>query len=185
MKANKSGPVPIKLNSEQIKEMERMAPFATTEQIADALGISRRVFFNILRRDEENYALYKKARARGLNFASSKLMQGIKKGDNAATIFYLKTQWGWSEKPIKTIDTSDFNIQLKTPEDLSLAMSKLIEQVMVVGGLEIDQAYNLIKIINGIKFTEQFGKQNEQLKKLTDEQVKTFMGWIEEAEKNT
>ena len=56
---NKGGRPMIVLTDEQKKELETLAAVLNTEQIADYFGISRRVFFNILERDDEVSALYK------------------------------------------------------------------------------------------------------------------------------
>ncbi len=87
----------IEFNEEQKKEVETLAAVLSTEQIADYFGISRRVFFDILDRDEEVSALYKKGKARAVGFVAQNLIQKARSGDLGAQIFYLKTQAGWKE----------------------------------------------------------------------------------------
>jgi cytochrome c553 len=45
--------------------------------------------------------------------------------------------------------------------------------------MEVEEVHNIIKTLNGIKFTEQFGNQNNVLSKLSDEQVRIIAGWLE------
>ena len=97
MTKNKGGRPKITFNEEQKKEVETLAAVLSTEQIADYFGISRRVFFDILERDEEVSALYKKGKARAVGFVALNLIQKARGGDLGAQIFYLKTQAGWKE----------------------------------------------------------------------------------------
>lgn len=97
MTKNKGGRPKITFNDEQKKEVETLAAVLSTEQIADYFGISRRVFFDILERDEEVSALYKKGKARAVGFVAQNLIQKARGGDLGAQIFYLKTQAGWKE----------------------------------------------------------------------------------------
>ena len=99
---NKGGRPMIVLTDEQKKELETLAAVLNTEQIADYFGISRRVFFDILDRDDEVSALYKKGKARAVGFVAQNLMQKARTGDLGAQIFYLKTQAGWKET--KTVE---------------------------------------------------------------------------------
>ena len=97
MTKNKGGRPKITFNEEQKKEVETLAAVLSTEQIADYFGISRRVFFDILERDEDVSALYKKGKARAVGFVAQNLIQKARGGDLGAQIFYLKTQAGWKE----------------------------------------------------------------------------------------
>ena len=94
---NKGGRPKIVLSEEQRKELETLAAVLSTEQIADYFGISRRVFFDIIDRDEEVSALYKKGKAKAVGFVAQNLIQKARSGDLGAQIFYLKTQAGWKE----------------------------------------------------------------------------------------
>ena len=96
-KKNLGGRPTIVLTDEQKREVETLAAVLTTEQIADYFGISRRVFFDILDRDEEVSALYKKGKARAVGFVAQNLIQKARSGDLGAQIFYLKTRAGWKE----------------------------------------------------------------------------------------
>ena len=96
-KKNKGGRPKIELSRKQKGEVETLAAVLTTEQIADYFGISRRVFFDILDRDKEVSALYKKGKARAVGFVAQNLMQKARGGDLGAQIFYLKTRAGWKE----------------------------------------------------------------------------------------
>jgi len=97
MTKNKGGRPKIEFTEEQKKEVETLAAVLSTEQIADYFGISRRVFFDIIDRDEEVSALYKKGKAKAVGFVAQNLIQKARGGDLGAQIFYLKTQAGWKE----------------------------------------------------------------------------------------
>ena len=96
-KKNVGGRPKIVLTDEQKREVETLAAVLTTEQIADYFSISRRVFFDILERDEEVSALYKKGKARAVGFVAQNLIQKARSGDLGAQIFYLKTRAGRKE----------------------------------------------------------------------------------------
>lgn len=94
---NKGGRPPIKLTKEQKGELETLAAVLNVEQIADYFGISRRVFYDIMERDAEVSAQYKKGKAKAVGFVAQNLIQKARGGDLGAQIFYLKTQAGWKE----------------------------------------------------------------------------------------
>jgi predicted DNA-binding transcriptional regulator AlpA len=94
---NKGGRPLIVLTDEQRSELETLAAVLNVEQIADYFGISRRVFYDIMERDEEVSAQYKKGKAKAVGFVAQNLIQKARSGDLGAQIFYLKTQAGWKE----------------------------------------------------------------------------------------
>lgn len=96
-KKNKGGRPAIVLTDKQKQEVETLAPFLSTEMIADYIGIGRSTFFNILERDEEVSGLYKKGRAKAVGSVAQSLVQKALAGDTASAIFFLKTQAGWKE----------------------------------------------------------------------------------------
>ena len=94
---NKGGRPLIVLTDEQRSELETLAAVLNVEQIADYFGISRRVFYDIMERDEEVSPQYKKGKAKAVGFVAQNLIQKARSGDLGAQIFYLKTQAGWKE----------------------------------------------------------------------------------------
>ena len=94
---NKGGRPLIVLTKEQRSELETLAAVLNVEQIADYFGISRRVFYDIMERDEKVSAQYKKGKAKAVGFVAQNLIQKARNGDLGAQIFYLKTQAGWKE----------------------------------------------------------------------------------------
>lgn len=81
-----------------LKKVEEYAQFCDSEEeIALALGIS----YSTLRRrkaDSEQFEqAIKRGKAKANIFVGGKLMQKIRDGDTASTIFYLKTRCGWKE----------------------------------------------------------------------------------------
>lgn len=110
-KKNLGGRPKALLSNEQIEEVETLAKFLTVEQIADHFGIGESTFLQIRQRQPEVSLAYKKGKSKAISFVASKLMEKILNGDTAATIFFLKTQAGWSEKQHMDIRTNS-NISL-------------------------------------------------------------------------
>lgn len=99
-KKNKGGRPQIILTDKQIAEVEELSAYLNCEQIADYFGISRTAFFEILRRDGEVSALYKKGKAHKI-YRYGKILEekaiGLNPdGDTTSIIFYLKTQGRWT-----------------------------------------------------------------------------------------
>lgn len=127
---NKGGRPPIVLTDEQKKKVRDLASISTTQQIADYLGVSRPVFFDILNRDEEVSILYKKGRAEGHNFVAGKLMEKIQNDDTTAMIFYLKTQSRWKEtKDDEEIQDKELKITIEVKENENTENLKKFEKL--------------------------------------------------------
>ena len=94
---NKGGRPLTILSDEQKIEVKTLAAVLTTDQIADYFGIGRRTFYDIMQRDPEVSAQYKKGKAKAILFAGNKCMNKIKNDDSGALFFFLKTQGGWRE----------------------------------------------------------------------------------------
>ena len=94
---NKGGRPLIVLTDEQRSELETLAAVLNVEQIADYFGISRRVFYDIMERDEEVSAQYKKGKAKAVGFVSENLNQKARSGYLGAQIFHLETEAGLNE----------------------------------------------------------------------------------------
>ena len=111
----------IALTEEQIEKVEELAAYLTCDQIAGYLGISKKTFYNLRNEDERVANAYNKGRATAITLVAKCLMDKIILGDIQATIFYLKTQAGWSEKQI--VETQDLsvsqnriiNVNIRTP----------------------------------------------------------------------
>jgi AraC-like DNA-binding protein len=101
----KMGRRPISLSDEQIRELEDLARDLTIEQIADYFGMCEKTFHELKNRDSAVFTAYKKGKSRGIKEVAGKLRGLIDQGDTAATIFYLKTRAGWSDKQL--IETKD------------------------------------------------------------------------------
>jgi len=97
---NKGGRPATVLTEDQLQQLEKLAAVLTTEQIADLFGIGRSTFFKVMERDEQVSRLYKKGRAKSIAEVSKNLVQKALEGDNAAMMFYLKTQAGWKETQV-------------------------------------------------------------------------------------
>jgi len=93
----KSGRPATRLNDEQIIQVESLGSVLSIEQIADYFGISKVTFYAMMERQPEISLRYKKGKAKAIGSVSKGLLQKAIAGDNAAAIFYLKTQAGWKE----------------------------------------------------------------------------------------
>ena len=95
----KFNPKPPKiLDNEQLEQLEALSSFLTIPQIADYFMIGARTFNRIIDRQPEAMARYKKGKSRAIVNVAKSLMSQIRDGEVAATIFFLKTQAGWSER---------------------------------------------------------------------------------------
>jgi hypothetical protein len=100
----------IELTSEQSHEVGALASVLNQEQIADYLGVSRRTFIEILKRDEHVSAQYKKGKAKAIATVGANLITQAKTGNTTAAIFYLKTQAGWKETETEAQEIPPINI---------------------------------------------------------------------------
>lgn len=125
-------PKPRVLNDEELAQVEALASVLSTEQIADYFGIARRTFYDIMDRQEDVSARYKKGRAKAIGSVSKGLLQKAQSGDNAAMMFYLKTQAGWRETQQIDHTSSDQSMSPKaveiTDEQLNRVMQKLDDE---------------------------------------------------------
>lgn len=86
----------ITLDEAQIAQVEALSAYLSIEQIANYFGFSEDTFYELKKRDPRVLRAYKKGKAKAIGIVASKLMKLIDQGDVTATIFYLKTQGGWS-----------------------------------------------------------------------------------------
>jgi hypothetical protein len=88
---------PRVLNDEELAQVEALASLLTVEQLADYFGIGRRTFYDIMNRQEDVAARYKKGRAKMIGNLAKNLINKANDGDTACLIFALKTIGGWKE----------------------------------------------------------------------------------------
>jgi len=93
-------PKPRVLSKEELVQVEALASVLTSEQIADYFGVGRTTFYEIMERQPEVSEHYKKGRAKAIGSVAKGLLQKAQSGDNAAMMFYLKTQAGWRETQV-------------------------------------------------------------------------------------
>ncbi len=85
------------LTEAQKAEVETLAAVLTAEQVADYFGIARRTFYDMMKRDDEIAARYKKGKAKAIGVIAQGLINKARGGDTTSMIFFLKTQAGWRE----------------------------------------------------------------------------------------
>ncbi|WP_287432361.1 hypothetical protein [Maritimibacter sp.] len=91
----------IVLTEDQCREVETLAALLNQDQIADYFGIARNTFRAICERDEEVLARYKRGKAKAIAHVANGLLQKARAGDTTSSIFYLKTQAGWRDQPVR------------------------------------------------------------------------------------
>lgn len=97
------------------------------EEIARALGISPRTLYG-RKRDFADFAeAIKRGRAKASVFVGGQLMQLIKAGNTAATIFYLKSRCGWKETDRHEITGADGDAIKVASEVKQLTTEQLLE----------------------------------------------------------
>jgi len=85
------------LSEAEKTEVETLAAVLSSEQIADYLGMGRRTFYDLMQRDDDIAARYKRGRARAVGAVAQSLIAKARAGNITAMIFFLKTQGGWRE----------------------------------------------------------------------------------------
>lgn len=95
----------VQFTEEQVIEVQALASVLNKKQLADYFGICENTLRQIEERQPEVSEAYKKGRGKAIASVGMNLVQQSKKGNTAATIFYLKTQAGWRET-----DTNDQEI---------------------------------------------------------------------------
>ena len=132
-KEKTKGRAKLTIANEQKEQIGNLAKTLTQEQIADFLGISRRTFIEMLNRDEELSAHYKKGKSEAIAGVAGHLLKNCAKGNVTAQIFFLKTQAGWTEQDIvKHQHSGDFGLIVHKLEDadiIDLQDPKLIEGI--------------------------------------------------------
>lgn len=87
----------IEITDEQVKQVEALAAYLNSEQIADYLGICKQTFYNLMDRNEELQKAFKRGHAKAIGAVAQNLVQQARDGNTTAAIFYLKTKAGWKE----------------------------------------------------------------------------------------
>lgn len=85
------------LRPDQLNEVETLAAVLNVDQIADYFSMGRRTFYDLMARNEEIAASYKRGKARAVGSIAQNLIAKARSGHVTAMIFYLKTQGGWRE----------------------------------------------------------------------------------------
>lgn len=119
-----------------LKKVEEYAQICDNEEeIALALGIG---YATLKRRKKDNELFelaIKTGRAKANAFVGGKLMALIRKGNPAATIFYMKSRCGWKETDRKEITGKDGE-PVKVDKVNQLDLSKLtLEQLDALEGI--------------------------------------------------
>lgn len=116
-----------------LEDVERYAEVCDNEEeIALALGVSLATFNRRKQESEELRAAIKRGKAKANVFVGGKLMELIKKGNVAATIFYMKSRCGWKEASRTEISgPGGAPVQLQQkPVELTEQQKRLIDRIL-------------------------------------------------------
>lgn len=101
------------------------------EQVAQCLGISRRVFFKYQEENPEFAEAYDRGRAKATAVIAGKLLQKVETGSLVAIIFWLKCQAGWKETGVLEIPgltpQAAVDFETLTPEQKRAAYEEMLK----------------------------------------------------------
>lgn len=119
-----------------------------------------------------------------IDIAYGELRSSMQEGESWAHQIYFKELVPFNKEWMAQINTQGIPNKVTTVEDLNACIAAITEKLLSVDQMSTEEAHNLVKTLNNIKFTESFGKQKENvLDKLNDDQVKQLMSWINESDK--
>jgi hypothetical protein len=131
---NKRGRKPSFVVDEKVlQEVKKMSGIGLTQkQIANYYGISAVYWHRVKKRNKKLDIACKIGKSSAIAAVSGKLMKKINEGNLSATIFYLKTQAGWSEK--NTLDIKNKvkskNVEYKIDTMDAIEASKIYQSIM-------------------------------------------------------
>jgi len=170
----------ITLTDDQILQVEALSAYLSIEQIADYFGFSEKTFHEIKKRQPEVLTAYKKGKAKAIGRVARKLTTLIDEGDVTATIFYLKTQGGWSTESKGTnIIKISFGNRTAT-EIINSALTALEEGEISVP--EVQQLTGLAIAKMNIENRSQVDKAEYQQQSM--EELEEFAAKMKEAREN-
>jgi IS30 family transposase len=118
------------LTDDQRTQVEALAAYLSQEQIADYFGIGKTTWFAMMQRDPDISERYKRGKAKAIGAVAQGLLQKARNGDNAASMFYLKTQAGWRETQQVDHTSSDGSMTPKgVPDDLISALDAIAGKI--------------------------------------------------------
>lgn len=85
------------LTDAQRIEVEALAAYLSTAQLADYFGMARSTFFELMARDPDVAGRYKRGKSKAIGKVAQGLVQKAVAGDTTSSIFFLKTQARWRE----------------------------------------------------------------------------------------
>ena len=124
-------PVKFRVTPEILNEVQILAGRGLTiNQISDYYGISNKTFHLHKKNNPELEVAFRKGKCKTISFVAGKLIEHIKNDNIPATIFYLKTQGGWTDASTvqlnEPIEHSELTINVNDP----IEAAKVYQQIM-------------------------------------------------------
>lgn len=121
--SNKQGRPPWSVTKSALLKVESLASQGlSNEEIAGCLGISRSTLYAKMGEFPDFSDAIKKGKALGIATATAALMDRIKEGNIAATIFFLKCKAGWREN-------SQLQQETKQSDSVHAAIHSALERI--------------------------------------------------------
>lgn len=128
--ANGKAGRPLKqLTDAQRAEVETLAAFLSTEQMAAYFGMSHDTFTAICEREPDILRAYKRGKSKAIGKVAQGLVQKALAGDTTSAIFFLKTQARWRETERHEITGAD-----GAPIELARIERVIVDKVKRDGG---------------------------------------------------
>lgn len=110
----------VVFDDKDIAQCEALAAVLNKEQIADYFGIDQNTLRAVEKRQPEVFHALKKGKSKAVAGAGMNLLAQSKRGNTAATIFYLKTQGGqqWRENQISGSGQGGVYVKVVNPNEV-------------------------------------------------------------------
>jgi hypothetical protein len=104
-------------------------------------------------------------------------------GEAWAYQIYFKELVPFKKDWLQEVDTTDIKKKIANINDVSEAIAQLSNKLLEDDQMAREEVHNVIKTLNSVKLTEEFGKQRENpFDKLSQEQMLTIKKWLDEAQ---
>ena len=117
------------LTEEELIQVEALAAYLNTDQIADYLGVVRTTFYEMRNRQPEINERYHAGKAKCIERVAKTLIKSADEGSVPAQTFYLKTQAGWKETTVNELVDKTPPEKKMTTEELAAELQNELDKV--------------------------------------------------------